>query len=411
MKTPKQLQFIFVIAILMQCCYIYAQSSVTFEYSEIKGLIGHTLIGDMNGDGLGDIILHEHIDRTHIHIDDRQTRLSWFKYPELENFTIALGNFTGERFAIDDINLDGYTDVITAVASEENGNIDIFWYENPLPESNPTDQHNWKGHEVGSHNGAVKDICIGDIDSDGIPDIAIRAHEFTSIFLQKKQLWKSRKVNHPDHEGLDLADLDYDGDMDLILNGFWLETPNDPLSGEYAFHTIDDKWYTQQTGSWQDNNCYVGVADLDNDGILDIVLSHSEKEGYPLSWYSVESMDQAKTGPWQEHKVVAVFDWCETVEIGDVDLDGNLDIMAAKFRRHNKPGEGVWNEPPYPVSVFYNSKGNASEWERQDIDMEGIYAGTMGDLGSDGDLDIIGPLSYYTGPVRIWENNNKILNE
>ncbi len=76
-----------------------------------------------------------------------------------------------------------------------------------------------------------------------------------------------KKITHQFKEGLDIADLDLDGDLDLIMNGFWFEAPDNPIEEDFIFHNIDDKWYTQNEGIWQDNNCYVGSADLNQDGI------------------------------------------------------------------------------------------------------------------------------------------------
>jgi hypothetical protein len=56
------------------------------------------------------------------------------------------------------------------------------------------------------------------------------------------------------------------------------------------------------------------------------------------------------------------------------------------------------------VSLFYNAGGDGQTWIRDDLSDKGIYAGLLGDLGSDGDLDVIGPRSYWKGPIEIWRN-------
>ena len=200
-----------------------------------------------------------------------------------------------------------------------------------------------------------------------------------------------------------LADLNRDGDTDIILNGFWLETPKDPRRGEFKQRTISEKWFTQKSGTWQDNCASMAVGDINGDGLPDVLFSHSEKVGWPVAWYSVDSAAQARTGPWREHVIADAFDWCETLQVGDVDRDGSLDVMAAKFERDHKNPKFM-NEPPFPIVVFYNSKGDGSQWTRKQIADTGVYAGILGDVGSDGDLDIVGPRSYWKGPVELWEN-------
>ena len=48
--------------------------------------------------------------------------------------------------------------------------------------------------------------------------------------------------------------------------------------------------------------------------------------------------------------------------------------------------------------------GDATSWQAMAVGDVGMYAGTLGDVGSDGDLDIVGPRSYWTGPTDLYEN-------
>jgi hypothetical protein len=56
------------------------------------------------------------------------------------------------------------------------------------------------------------------------------------------------------------------------------------------------------------------------------------------------------------------------------------------------------------VTVFYNVKGDGETWERRTIGETGVYSAVLADVGSDGDFDIVGPRTYWTGPVELWEN-------
>jgi len=282
---------------------------------------GQTQIGDINGDGKNDIVVRH------------QRYLAWFPYPGYQRQMIQYGNFSGDRFSLVDLDQDGDIDLVSGKGQGDT-NYQICWYENPRQTGKMTSS--WREHVIGPQGQYIKDLMSEDINRDGQLDIIGRSHGYTHIFFRQTDGWKPRRINHPFKEGMALADLDRDGDIDVVLNGFWLETPTNPKHGEFKQHTIADKWFTQKSGTWQDNCASVAVGDINGDGLLDVLLSHSEKVGWPVAWYTVNSPAQTKTGPWREHVIANVFDWCETLQVGDINGEGHLDVMAAKFERDHK---------------------------------------------------------------------------
>jgi hypothetical protein len=365
-------------------------AQVSFQEKTLTEINGKPKIADVDGDGKNDIVFR-----------GREV-MSWFQYPDLTSHPISKGAYFGDRYDVVDMDQDGDLDIVTGIDREKST---VYWIENPAPEKKPQNVKTWQQHLIGTQGDYIKDLFGRDIDNDGKIDIIARCHGFTKIYFRQAGQWVEKKIEHPWKEGMDIADLDKDGDQDLVLNGFWLETPEDPKTGEYIFHNISEKWYKQDTPWWRDNCAYVAIDDIDGDGFLDVAFSHSETTGYPIAWYSVDNLEQLKRDQWAEHIVVERFDWCETLRIGDIDNDGYPDIIAAEFER-DKGNKTHRNSPPYPISVFYNGNGDGSEWHRQDISNQGIYAGELGDIGSDGDLDIIGQKSYWIGPVKFWENQS-----
>jgi hypothetical protein len=316
-------------------------------------------------------------------------------------------NFRGDRIVLSDIDKDGDLDLTTGIGINNSAgkeiSIDVVWVENPLPR-NPARENSWKIHKVSNQKDYIKDIDVCDFDRDGRMDIVTRANEVTAIYFQSGPTsWTNEvAIKHEPHEGMDIGDLDKDGDTDIILNGFWFETPVDARKGEYKKHTYDTKWYTPVDGSWRDNNAAIKVVDMNRDGLLDILISHSELPGFPISLYMASSLGAVNSDQWNEIQIDSQFDFCQTLDAADVDNDGDLDVLAAKFRRNPNEGTQWINEPPYPIMVYFNVTGDARVWKKHLVANDGMYAGIFGDLGSNGSMDIIGPQSYFEGPTKIF---------
>ena len=342
-------------------------------------------VGDLDGDGLGDVV----------GIDD--TTLHWYAAPGFTLGTLLTlsGSVHGyPLFRADDLQLvdvdgDGDLDAVTRIGDSGNVNGEVVWLENPRPAS---DVHGtWTLHAVGDAE-YVKDIVIADFDGDGKPDVAAREHTVSHVWLQDgADAWTARTLSHHSNEGAAVGDLDADGDPDLVLNGFWLATPSDPRTGTFTEHEIDDRWYSGQTGTWQINSSKVQVADVDGDGRLDVLLSHSELPGYPVSWYS--STDPAG-GAWTEHVVTPSYDLCHTLQAADFDGDGHIDVLAGAMADSDDRG-----------LTLYLGDGGAT-WSADPIQNLGSYSAEVGDVDGDGDLDIVDIRNHDEAPTEIRFNES-----
>jgi hypothetical protein len=344
--------------------------------------------GDVDGDGFADVIAAK-----------IGAGLSWFRYPNWNEYSIGSFDWRSEEIKCVDIDADGDLDVVGA----QDSNNKVYWFENPRPNGNP--KGTWASHYIGNCRYGFISFGVADFNNDGKLDVVARADAYfgkgeTSIFVQNQSSWSTVKtVPTRSHDGLDVGDLDGDLDADIVLNGFWLENPYPDISGTWSEHNIDNKWWNQTTDNWTngwaDNNARTVVVDLNKDGRLDILLSHSEKPGYPISWYETSN---PRNGSWIEH-VIGYVDYCHTLLVGDMNLDGYLDVVASKFER----SDGLF-PPPFPIKVYYNN-GNSLSWNETAVSDFGVYKGVLGDIGTDGDLDIIGSRGYLKPPVEIWINS------
>ena len=65
-------------------------------------------------------------------------------------------------------------------------------------------------------------------------DVVIRGHFGpTTLYLQgTPAVWTPVAIAAAiDNEGIALADVDVDGHVDIVQNGYWLEAPDDPSDG------------------------------------------------------------------------------------------------------------------------------------------------------------------------------------
>ncbi|MEX1240364.1 MAG: VCBS repeat-containing protein, partial [Cyclobacteriaceae bacterium] len=374
-----------------------------FTAHKLDDGLGKVIAGDIDNDGINDLIKIAGL---------KGESMVFFKFDKNGNYKkyVLLDkiNFRGDRLALYDIDQDGDLDLLTGMGNNDsNGkeiNLDVVWVENPFPKGY-TRSGSWRVHKIGNQKDYIKDIDIADFDRDGKPDVVTRANEKTAIYFQTSpSKWQNDVViEHESHEGMDIGDLDKDGDTDIVLNGFWYETPDKArVAADYKKHAFDPKWFTKVDNSWRDNNAAIKVVDMNQDGLLDILISHSELTGFPISLYMASSIEAIKSDKWTETQVAETFDFCQTLDAADVDNDGDLDVLAAKFKRNPNEGAQFINNPPFPIVIYYNMDGSARVWKAHHVADDGMYAGALADLGSNGSMDIVGPQSYFEGPTKMY---------
>jgi len=124
-----------------------------------------------------------------------------------------------------DINLDGRLDAIVGLENSK----DLFWFEAP---EDPL--QTWSRHQLGTITGMGFSMDIGDFDNDGDPDMVIGEHrgqgENRVIIFEnqnKGMNWvehvvdsaPTKEIDH--HDGTQVVDIDYDGDLDIISIGWY----------------------------------------------------------------------------------------------------------------------------------------------------------------------------------------------
>ncbi len=177
-------------------------------------------------------------------------------------------------------------------------------------------------------------------------------------------------TNETNTRRVELADLDHDGDLDVLWSNYDLSGSSDV---KWARNDGDNVFVEQPAiatglqGPWP-----VLAEDLDRDGDLDVVVATADS----LLWYANDGNGNFTVQPLIATLSLGAAD----IVLGDIDQDGDIDIIMSST---------------YGSIIRYSNNGSGSFTATETISATtGSLDLELGDLDNDGDLDLVVADSY-----------------
>jgi hypothetical protein len=269
----------------------------------------------------------------------------------------------------------------------------IYWFEQP-----PDPRDEWTKHHVTDRFEKYHDVGFGDVDGDGEAELVGLSQESETVFYfdvpddPYQEPWPESNLTVVDDdvrvEGLVLTDVDGDGRVEI-------------LAGTYIYHQPDadgGEWTRESVATgWDDNR--VAVADLDDDGELELIYSEGDSpELWPrlgrVAWFT--RADDGWSGTFLHEELMNP----HTLLVGDFTGSGTTDIYVAEM------GVGDHDNPTH---YLFENDGQCNFEQREVAHGVATHEAKAVDLNGNGRLDIAGK-SY--GPTRdeahvdVWYNES-----
>jgi hypothetical protein len=306
------------------------------------------------------------------------SRLYWF---EFQSPTRWIRHHVGTNYLSDvglaaaDINRDGWIDLVCSGV----------WYQNPgSPRDSAFVRHEFDAKAAGAH-----DVLMADMDGDRRLDAVLMGDERTplnalcwySIPDPPTGPWTRHDIGPAVHGAITpagAADLDGDGDLDLLRANTWFENAD----GRGLRWTTHSNLPAGRKGPY--GICVrTAVVDLDGDGRLEVVMADADIVDSKVA--ILENTDR-RGGAWKRTELPTSFNYgsLHSLAVMDVNGDQRPDIIV------NEQEELLPQGRTNPRWVVWENLGAGKFEERIILDTAlGGHELQAGDVDGDGDFDIV----------------------
>jgi hypothetical protein len=329
-------------------------------------------IRDFNGDGNQDLAVGNYQDGTiSVFLGDGHGR-----FQEQQTFAGPSQNYA---LAADDLNGDGKADL--ALVSMTYNTVSVL-----LGNGDGA----FQAATAYATDAAPNDLVLTDVSGDGKPDlitgnfgsdtISVLLGNGDGTFRPQQTFHAGQKAN-----AVAVGDVNGDGKLDAVTANFLVPATVNVLLGNG-----DGTFQTRKSFATEAYSDSVTLGDVNNDGKLDIAAANfASIDGLMLGNGTVSVLLGNGNGTFQPQKTFTSGAGTTSVTLGDINGDGNLDIMSANS--------------PYPantVNVLLGN-GNGTFQFRQLFEADAsAFELAFGDVNGDGKPDLA-TADHYTPAVSV----------
>jgi hypothetical protein len=325
-------------------------------------------------------------------INFANAQLSFTSGQILGNFDndIALADFND--IATGDIDGDSDIDIVAVYYNAPNK----IWFNDGTGKYTSTEGLGTKGNAV----------ALADLDGDGDLDAFIVDGDYQNLG-KPATVWMNdgkgiftnsgQKLGSKYSLDVALADLDGDGDIDAFVCNHAYK--NNLTNGEHQVWLNDGKGIFTSNGQDLGNSYHtsVHIGDIDGDGDIDALATSNFNESGVLNENEIWIND----GTAHFTKKVLSNSYSNDLALADIDKDGDLDIVIVYLNYLGNSNVGA--------KIYLNDGIGNFSLSNQSFDAVHYNGVELGDLNNDGNLDIIfaNGKQFADSPNKTWIGNGK----
>ena len=338
-------------------------------------------VADMDGDGDLDIVSASFVDNTIAwYENDGNANPSW----TAANIATSAAGARGVHVA--DMDGDGDLDIVSAFGNT------IAWYENDGA-ANPS----WTAANIATSANGAFDVHVADMDGDGDLDIVSASAEDDTIAWYENNgasdpSWTAADIATSADGAYDvhIADMDGDGDLDIVS----ASRIDDTIAWYENDGAANPTWSAADIATSADYATDVHVADMDGDGDLDIVSASFWDD--TIAWYESNAADVNLDTDATAGADYTAVSGTLTFAAGDTTKTFTVPVLADTYPENNETATLTLSSASNATisdatGILTITDDDSISFTAADIttSANGANDVVVADIDGDGDLDIV----------------------